>query len=76
MIEIGWGQVDYAKEWTMMHMQLEKQVSDEGGLTYTLCTAMNAIPMKCTTVPGPSDFPPEKFIQAVEFTTEMLGISL
>lgn len=59
--------IDYAGAWTFMHMQNERLADG----TYRICASLNAHPMDCSSSGIPL-FPPEKFLTAIEFTTEML----
>jgi len=60
--------VDYAGSWTRFHAQLRRK--SDGGFEF--CGTLNALPLMCSDVRGGAVFEPGKFIQALEFTTEML----
>lgn len=65
--------VKYQSEWTMMHVQLERLKDG----SHRMCATLNAIPLNCETrfggeSLGPSMFPADSFLQAIEFTTEMM----
>ena len=60
--------VDYAGSWTRFHAQLRRKFN--GGFEF--CGTLNALPLMCSDVKGGAAFDPGKFIEALEFTTEML----
>mmetsp|Transcript_58464 Transcript_58464/g.137275 ORF Transcript_58464/g.137275 Transcript_58464/m.137275 type:complete len:1840 (+) Transcript_58464:176-5695(+) len=61
--------IDYSGGWTFFYMHVERL--DEAG-NHRMCATLDGIPLACRTFVGENAFPGGRFLEGIEFTTEML----
>ena len=72
--------IEYQREWIMLYLSVEMYPGEEGVGGGVICLGINALRQECRHTyrvtddnwPGSRGWGPEKFLEAIEFTTSML----